>query len=74
MVKGANNIVATSMSGSTPNTDEVGPRSYLITGNVGNVNVVVHLFPIEDGQDASFTDAVALFKAQVENSTAESRP
>ena len=66
VVKGANNIVTTSMSGSTPNTDEIGPRSYLITGNVGNVNVVVHLFPIEDGQDASFTDAVALFKAQVE--------
>ena len=66
VVKGANNIVATSMSGSTPNTDEIGPRSYLITGNVGNVNVVVHLFPLEDGQDASFTDAVALFKAQVE--------
>lgn len=66
VVNGATNIVATSMSGSTPNTDEVGPKSYLITGNVGNINVVVHLFPIEDGQDASFTDAAALFKAQVE--------
>ena len=66
VVNGATNIVATSMSGSTPNTDEIGPKSYLITGNVGNINVVVHLFPIEDGQDASFTDAAALFKAQVE--------
>ena len=67
VVNGATNIVATSMSGSTPNTDEVGPKSYLITGNVGNVNVVVHMFPLEDdGQEPSFTDAVALFKAQVE--------
>ena len=66
-VNGATNIVATSMSGSTPNTDEVGPKSYLITGNVGNVNVVVHMFPLEDdGQEPSFADAVALFKAQVE--------
>ena len=55
------------MSGSTPNTDEIGPKSYLITGNVGNVNVVVHMFPLEDdGQEPSFADAVALFKAQVE--------
>ena len=67
VVNGATNIVATSMSGSTPNTDEVGPKSYLITGNVGNINVVVHLFPLEDdGQEPSFADAVALFKAQVE--------
>ena len=66
-VNGATNIVATSMSGSTPNTDENGPKSYLITGNVGNVNVVVHMFPLEDdGQEPSFADAVALFKAQVE--------
>jgi lipoprotein len=66
-VNGATNIVATSMSGSTPNTDEIGPKSYLITGNVGNVNVVVHMFPLEDdGQEPSFADAVALFKAQVE--------
>ena len=67
VVNGATNIVATSMSGSTPNTDEVGPKSYLITGNVGNINVVVHMFPLEDdGQEPSFTDAAALFKAQVE--------
>ena len=65
-IDGATNIVATSASSSTPNTDEIGPKSYLITGNVGDVNVVVHLFPFEGGQDASYTDAVALFKAQVE--------
>ena len=59
-------VVATSASSSTPNTDEIGPKSYLITGNVGDVNVVVHLFPLESGQDASYTDAVALFKTQVE--------
>ena len=65
-IDGATDVVATSGSGSTPNTDEIGPRSYLITGNVGDVNVVVHLFPLESGQDASYTDAVALFKTQVE--------
>ena len=65
-IDGATDVVATSASSSTPNTDEIGPKSYLITGNVGDVNVVVHLFPFENGQDASYTDAVALFKAQVE--------
>lgn len=65
-IDGATDVVATSASSSTPNTDEIGPKSYLITGNVGDVNVVVHLFPLESGQDASYTDAVALFKAQVE--------
>ncbi len=64
-IDGATDVVATSASSSTPNTDEIGPKSYLITGNVGDVNVVVHLFPLESGQDASYTDAVALFKAQV---------
>ena len=65
-IDGVTDVVATSASSSTPNTDEIGPKSYLITGNVGDVNVVVHLFPLENGQDASYTDAVALFKAQVE--------
>ena len=65
-IDGVTDVVATSASSSTPNTDEIGPKSYLITGNVGDVNVVVHLFPLESGQDASYTDAVALFKAQVE--------
>ena len=65
-IDGVTDVVATSASSSTPNTDEIGPKSYLITGNVGDVNVVVHLFPFENGQDASYTDAVALFKAQVE--------
>ena len=65
-IDGVTDVVATSASSSTPNTDEIGPKSYLITGNVGDVNVVVHLFPFESGQDASYTDAVALFKAQVE--------
>ena len=65
-IDGATDVVATSASSSTPNTDEIGPKSYLITGNVGDVNVVVHLFPLESGQDASYTDAVALFKTQVE--------
>lgn len=64
-IDGATDVVATSASSSTPNTDEIGPKSYLITGNVGDVNVVVHLFPLESGQDASYTDAMALFKAQV---------
>jgi len=66
MIDGVTDVVATSASSSTPNTDEIGPKSYLITGNVGDVNVVVHLFPLESGQDASYTDAVALFKTQVE--------
>ena len=65
-IDGVTDVVATSASSSTPNTDEIGPKSYLITGNVGDVNVVVHLFPLESGQDASYTDAVALFKTQVE--------
>ena len=65
-IDGATDVVATSASSSTPNTDEIGPKSYLITGNVGDVNVVVHLFPFENGQDASYPDAVALFKTQVE--------
>ena len=65
-IDGVTDVVATSASSSTPNTDETGPKSYLITGNVGDVNVVVHLFPLESGQDASYTDAVALFKTQVE--------
>ena len=66
-IDGVTDVVATSASSSTPNTDEIGPKSYLITGNVGDVNVVVHLFPLEDdGQEPSFADAVALFKAQVE--------
>ena len=65
-IDGATDVVATSGSSSTPNTDEIGPRAYLITGNVGDVNVVVHLFPLEGDQDASYADAVALFKAQVE--------
>ena len=66
-IDGVIDVVATKTQHSFVGTErDAGFSTYLITGNVGNINIVVHLFPIEDGQDASFTDAVALFKAQVE--------
>ena len=66
-IDGATDVVATmTHHGAVDTEGDAGFSTYLITGNVGDVNVVVHLFPFENGQDASYTDAVALFKAQVE--------
>ena len=66
-IDGATDVVATmTHHGAVDTEGDAGFSTYLITGNVGDVNVVVHLFPLESGQDASYTDAVALFKTQVE--------
>ncbi len=70
-IEGAGDIVATMTDHGMPGTEgDAGYKSYLITGNVGNTNIVAYTTTTFDGNfagvDASFDTAVAIFKAQVD--------
>ncbi|MDO5092938.1 MAG: hypothetical protein Q4D79_05865 [Propionibacteriaceae bacterium] len=65
-VEGASDVVMTSRTDAAPNTDDDGVTSYLITGNVGDTNVVVFLLPSDGTQNVSPETATEIFQAQVD--------
>lgn len=70
-IEGAGDVVATMTDHGIPGSEgDAGYKSYVITGNVGNTNVVAYTTTTFDGNDAgveaSFDTVVAIFKAQVD--------
>lgn len=70
-IEGAGDVVATMTDHGIPGSEgDAGYKSYVITGNVGNTNVVAYTTTTFDGNDAgveaSFDTVVAVFKAQVD--------
>lgn len=70
-IEGAGDVVATMTDHGIPGTEgDASYKSYLVTGNVGNTNVVAYTTTTFDGNnagvDASFDTVVAVFKAQVD--------
>lgn len=70
-IEGAGDVVATMTDHGVPNSEgDAGYKSYLITGNVGNTNIVAYTTTTFDGNgagvEASFDTVVAIFKAQVD--------
>ena len=65
-VQGATDVVMTSETNATPGTDDPGVTSFLITGNVGDTNVVVLLFPQDGTQNVSPDTAAEIFQAQID--------
>ena len=70
-IEGTSDVVATMTDHGIPGSEgDAGYKSYVITGNVGNTNVVAYTTTTFDGNDAgveaSFDTVVAVFKAQVD--------
>lgn len=70
-IEGASDVVATMTNHGIPNSEgDAGHKSYMITGNVGNTNIVAYTTTTFDGNgagvEASFDTVVAVFKAQVD--------
>ena len=70
VIKGATDVVATVTNHGIPYSEgDAGHNSYLITGNVGGVNVVAYTTTTSErtaaGQEASMETTMKLFKAQV---------
>ena len=70
-IEGAGDVVATMTDHGIPGSEgDAGYKSYVITGNVGNTNIVAYTTTTFDGNDAgveaSFDTVVAIFKAQVD--------
>lgn len=70
-IEGAGDVVATMTHHGIPYSEgDAGHKSYVITGNVGNTNIVAYTTTTYDGNDAgveaSFDTVVAIFKAQVD--------
>ena len=70
-IEGTSDVVATMTHHGIPNSEgDAGYKSYVITGNVGNTNIVAYTTTTFDGNDAgveaSFDTVVAVFKAQVD--------
>ena len=70
-IEGTSDVVATMTHHGIPNSEgDAGYKSYVITGNVGNTNIVAYTTTTFDGNDAgveaSFDTVVAIFKAQVD--------
>mgnify|MGYP000892416960 CR=1 FL=1 len=69
-IDGATDVVATTTHHGFSGTEgDAGFSTYLITGNVGDVNVTVQTYPPHEdtstGKEASLDTAVAIFRAQV---------